>query len=228
MFSRPMLFLGVLAAAVGVPYLLLNDKLAETARGQLNRLWGESSSKPANLLADVRPVSAARPEPSLPAPTIEEVFRFDITPQWVTSRWPRISTVVGDQDQLGMRVALASGTRPDDVAGSLTYYFDKHHQLQRITFTGRTPDPRRLLAATVTPYGLQSQPTTAAAHYIAGDPKKPTSEVTVKHLPVITSDPSAPRAEVSIDLRASAVQDPKKTAASGPDPTPLPNYYRRW
>ena len=25
-----------------------------------------------------------------------------------------------------MRVALASGTRPDDVAGSLTYYFDEH------------------------------------------------------------------------------------------------------
>jgi hypothetical protein len=228
MFSRPMLFLGVLAAAIGVPYLMLNERLAETAKGQLNRLWGESKAKVENQLADVRLVGAAHNEPALPPPAIEEAFRFDVTPQWVTSRWSRISTVAGDLDQLGMRVALVSGTRPDDIAGSLTYYFDKHHQLQRITFAGRTSDPRRLLAATVTPNNLQSQPTTAAAHYILGDAKKPISEVTVRHLPVITSDPAAARAEVSVDLRATAVQDPKKSSFAGPDPTPLPNYYRRW
>ena len=46
---------------------------------------------------------------------------------------------------------------------SNTYYFDQHHQLQRITFTGLTAEPRRLLAAVVTPNGLKSQPTTQAA-----------------------------------------------------------------
>src|SRR5204862_1183718 len=104
-------------------------------------------------------------------------------------------TVAGDPKQLGMRVALVSGTRPDDVAGSMTYYFDEYHRLQRITFTGLTQDARRLLAAVVTPNGLKSQPTTHAAHYIAGDPQKPTSEVIVRHMPTLVSNSAHARVE---------------------------------
>src|SRR5256885_12638983 len=33
-------------------------------------------------------------------------------------------SVLGEPEQLGMRVALVSGTRADDIAGSLTYYFE--------------------------------------------------------------------------------------------------------
>ena len=40
MFSRPVLFVGVLIAAVAVPYVLLDKNLANTARGQWNRLLG--------------------------------------------------------------------------------------------------------------------------------------------------------------------------------------------
>jgi hypothetical protein len=127
-----------------------------------------------------------------------------------------------------MRVALVSGTRPDDIAGSLTYYFNEHHQLERITFTGLTGDARRLLAATVTPHGLKSLPTTDAAHYIAGDKKKPTSEVTVRHLPIIRGEANNARVEVSVDLRRGSLLGSDKNAASDPDPTLLPTYYRRW
>jgi hypothetical protein len=234
MFSRPMLFFGVLLAAVVVPYVLLDEHLAQSVRGGWNRLLGKVEEERESLLerfnqADYSPVSGAAA--AGPPVTIEQAFRFDLTPQWVSNRWPRVSTVLGEPEQLGMRVALVSGTRPDDVAGSLTYYFDQHHQLQRITFEGLTRDPRRLLSAVVTPYGLKSQPTTGAAHYIAGNPDDPTSEVFVDHLPVLTSDPEAARAEVSVDLRRRDTRTGRlgrQAANDDPEPKILPSTYRRW
>ncbi len=243
MFSRPVLFALVLVACIVVPYVLLDEHLAQSARGAWNAILGRVEEEKDGLLdrfdhAAYSPASGA--SHNGPVVTIEQAFRFDLTPQWVSSRWPRVSTVLGEPEQLGMRVALVTGTRPDDVAGSLTYYFDKHHQLQRITFEGLTRDPRRLLSATVTPFGLKSLPTTGAAHYIAGDQEDPTSEVIVEHLPVLTADPEAPRAEVSVDLRRSsprkAVAAPRRTdarparatAEDDPDPKLLPSSYRRW
>ena len=247
MFSRPVLFVGVLVACVVVPYVLLDDHLAEGVRGVWNRVLGKAAEDEEALLdrfdhAAYTPASGASAKG--PIVTIEQAFRFDLTPQWVSHQWPRVSTVLGEPEQLGMRVALVTGTRTDDVAGSLTYYFDQHHQLQRITFEGLTRDPRRLLAATVTPYNLKSLPTTGAARYIAGDADDPTSEVFVEHLPVLTADPEAPRAEVSVDLRRAAprradkraaVARPadtrtpsRKTPGDDPDAKLLPSSYRRW
>jgi hypothetical protein len=204
MFSRPMLFLGVLVAAVVVPYVLLDEHLSESVHSTWDRLLGRMEEEKDDALnalhaANYSPASGTTSQ-SAPTP-IEQIFRFDLTPQWVASRWPRVSTVAGsDPDQLGMRVVLVTGTRPDDIAGSLTYYFDRHHQMRRITFTGLTRDPRRLLASVVTPYRLKSQPTTDAAHYIGGDAKSPTSEVIVRHMPVLVAEAGIANAEVEVDL----------------------------
>src|SRR5262245_22553484 len=169
MSSRPLLFLGGLAAAVAVPYILMDDQLGKTARTQWDKLWRKSGKQSSEPLAEQTRLTNGAGAVATPTPGagIEEIFRFDIRPQWVTSHWPRVSTVAGNGKQLGMRVAVVTGTQPDDVAGSLTYYFDEHHQLQRITFSGLTGDARRLLAAVVTPNGLKSQPTTDAAYYVS-------------------------------------------------------------
>jgi hypothetical protein len=233
MLNRPMLFFGVLLAAVVVPYVLLDEKLAQTARSQWGRLAGSGSKEADDPLHTLQKAAASAvtnmygPNSTAPVP-MEQAFRFDLTPQWVASRWPRVSTVLGDMQQLGMRVALVSGTRSDDVAGSLTYYFDQHHQLQRITFTGLTADPRRLLATVVTPNGLKSQPTTSAARYIAGDPARPSSEVTVRFLPVIVANTERSQAEVAIDLRRADVLGWQAKAQQEPEPALLPTSYRRW
>jgi uncharacterized protein DUF6690 len=227
MSSRPLLFIGVLAAAFAVPYVLLDENLSQTAKSRWNRLWGKSASKTADPLADATRLTSSSAGLVMPSAAIEEIFRFDIQPQWVTSRWPRVSTVAGDGKQLGMRVAVVTGTRPDDIAGSLTYYFDDHHQLQRITFSGLSGDSRRLLAAVVTPNGLKSQPTTDAAYYIAGNPKKPSSQVTVRHLPVVRADEQA-RQEIAVDLKRSDIVRWTEKAAQEAEPSLLPNSYRKW
>ena len=231
MFSRPMLFLGILVAAVVVPYVMLDEHLSDTVHGQWDRLLGRGQEDDEQLLdklhaagAGYRPFSGA-PTGS-PLPTIEQAFRFDLSPQWVLRHWPGVSTISNNPDELGMRVAWVSGTRPDDVAGSLTYHFDPHHRLQRITFTGLAADPRRLLMTVVTPYHLKSQPTTEAAYYIAGDPQDPTSEVIVGH-PLLSGGDEVPRAEVTIDLRRDIAQSRARRQAND-DPKSVPSSYRRW
>jgi hypothetical protein len=229
MFNRSAIFGGMLLTALVGPYVLLDEQLAGAARGSWNRVFGKAAQEQDQETKNEVAIAAAPPATQMaPAASIEQAFRFDLTPQWVTSRWPRFSTVLGDGKQLGMRVAWVSGTRPDDVAGSLTYYFDEHHQLQRITFTGLTGDPRRLLINVVTPNGLKSQPTTDAAHYIAGDPGQPTSEVIVRHLPVAVPGVQTARAEVSVDLSRADVLTWREKAEREPEVKLLPSGYRRW
>jgi hypothetical protein len=72
-------------------------------------------------------------------------------------------------------VPLVTGTRPDDIAGSLTYYFDKRQQLQRITFEGVVGDERRLVNFVTGQYKLKAEPTLGAGLYVAkwsGRPQK--------------------------------------------------------
>jgi hypothetical protein len=232
MFSRPMLFLGVLVASVAVPYVLLDEQLAGTVRESWDRLLGSVEEEKDEVFSALHAAnySPASGKPGHVAPTpIEHVFRFDLTPQWVSSRWPRVSTVAGsDPDQLGMRVVLVTGTQPDDIAGSLTYYFDRHHQMQRITFTGLTRDPRRLLTTVVTPYRLRSQPTTDAAYYVGGDPKNPSSEVIVRHMPVLVADLGIANAEVEVDLSRGDSRSARTREEDDGSGKILSSIFRRW
>src|SRR5215467_11022541 len=87
MFSRPVLFVGVLVACVVVPYVLLDDHLAEGVRGVWNRVLGKAEDDKEGLLdrfdhAAYSPISGAPAKG--PIVTIEQAFRFDLTPQWVS------------------------------------------------------------------------------------------------------------------------------------------------
>jgi hypothetical protein len=88
-----------------------------------------------------------------------EVVRFDLTPNFVVQRWPRVTTSLYEMNLQGLRVPLVTGTESDDLAGSLTYYFNHQRQLQRITFAGTTGDYRRLLQLLTVHYGFVSRPT---------------------------------------------------------------------
>ena len=79
-------------------------------------------------------------------PGLDEVLRFDVTVDWITRHWPRVSTGLTQVQLQGYRVPLVTGTELSDVAGSLTYYFNSRQQAQRITLRGTTGDPRVLVA----------------------------------------------------------------------------------
>ncbi len=83
---------------------------------------------------------------------LAEVLRFDVTPGWVTQRWPRVTTGLAQPQLVGYRVSLVTGTTPADLAGALTYYFNPEQHVQRITFRGTTGDVRRLVQILTTRY----------------------------------------------------------------------------
>jgi len=84
--------------------------------------------------------------------SLAEVFRFDVSPAWVLARWPQVPTGLAQLQYQGYRVPLVTGTAPDDLAGSLTYYFNAHQQVERIVFRGTTGDARKLVALLVQRY----------------------------------------------------------------------------
>jgi hypothetical protein len=233
MFRRPLWLTLVLAAAVVLPYITLDDQVAATVQGGYQRLTG---GKPANvdpLASAEQATSAATPpttgksEPPQPASVpLAEAIRFDVTPEWVIARWPRVSTVTGDPAYLGLRVALVTGTEPGDVAGSLTYYFDQEHQLQRLTLLGVTGDETQLVELACRQFGLRPTQTLDRGLYYGGDVNEPTSSLRVANLPVIRAEATNARVQVALDLKRTDVAKVKpETAEPGKI---LPTNYRRW
>ena len=70
-----------------------------------------------------------------PVYDFREVLRFDMTPAALMQRFQRITTVLSETQFDGMRVPFVSGTMPTDIAGSLSYFFDRQQSLRRVHMT---------------------------------------------------------------------------------------------
>ena len=234
MFRRPLMFMSVLAAAIGVPYVALDEQLKSLVMAQLSRFTAAAPAKEGDELAKIDELlkPAANAPVAVPAVTIsatvplDEALRFDVTPEWVTTRFAQVSSVIGDSDHLGLRVMLVSGTTPTDVAGSLTYYFSQQHQVERITLYGVTGDHSRLAELLVGKFSLRPTQTKELGLYYGGDPNVPTSTLKVAALPVVRPDAPLARAAVTLDLRKGDVARIKPESEQ--PAKVLPNSYRRW
>jgi len=102
--------------------------------------------------------SAAPPVEGPPVGNLAEVLRFDVTADWIQSRWPQVATGLAHLPLQGYRVPLVTGTDPADLAGSLTYYFNPKQQVQRITFHGTTGDTRKLVSLLTNYYRFVHRP----------------------------------------------------------------------
>lgn len=152
MFGKFILRTGVFVGALVVPALLF------TGYDWWSKLRGQPST-PAAAAANIPASAAASPEAvaagaaaSRPLPLegarvaqFDEIFRFDISPDWIVRRWPRVTTGLAHLELQGYRVSVVTGTDVNDLAGSLTYYFNAQQQVQRITFSGWSGDIRRLV-----------------------------------------------------------------------------------
>lgn len=170
-----------------------------------------TTGTPAQTVATTRPVSTAvSTGPSGPAPVdgsrpirFEEVFRLDVNSAWLMARWPRVTTGLAELDLHGYRVSLLTGKREDDLAGALTYYYDKDQVIQKMTFRGVTGDPRRLVLFATSQYGLEREivEDPALQVYRTKGLGKRGSELTVRPAQVIRADAPHERFEVELILR---------------------------
>jgi hypothetical protein len=141
----------LLGAAIAVPYAA--DKWSKLKGGsegkQTDSLW--KSPATTTPLADSARATQSEPRgvgpaaADMPIVDMDQAFRLDVTPATVMSRWPRVSNGLPDEKLQGMRVALITGLREDDLAGSLTYYFTPSQHCAKLTFIGSTGDPTRFI-----------------------------------------------------------------------------------
>lgn len=215
--KKKWLFVPVVLAALGVPYAMFD--------GGLGKLIGKTDTSGSTSDVPFDPLTAhltgdataqAWPNGAIPTtnigaqaahklegPTVQdlyEVIRFDISPRWISERWSRVSTVTADLDLEGVRVPLVTGPRADDLAGSLTYYFDKRHTVQRVTFHGTTGDERRLVTTLCSVYGFREQPSVGGSLFVVMNSGKPISVMRTTHAPVVRANlPNAQR-EVMLEI----------------------------
>lgn len=129
-----------------------------------------------------------------------EIFRFDAPPSWVMARWQRVTTITSERELRGLRVPLMTGTHMDDLAGSLTYYFDRNQKVQRITFEGVTGDESRLVQLVSEQYGLRPVPSLQAGLYLGQTRSKITAAMRINNPPVINSKEPLKRMEVTLEI----------------------------
>lgn len=127
-----------------------------------------------------------------------EVFRFDVTPNWVKASWPRVSTGWTEDQLEGYRVPLVTGTRVNDLTGSLTFFFDAEHRVQRLRFVGNTGDASRLVELVTRYFDMELEPTRLAGLYTHRYLGKPVSVLRIAHDSVLRAD--RPNLQLSIVL----------------------------
>jgi hypothetical protein len=147
-----------------------------------------SDSLPASVVGAPMPGSD---QPSLvgrPVSDLREVLRFDISPDWVTNRFSRVTTVLAELELDGLRVPLVTGTSTDALAGSISYYFDHSAHLQRVVLHGFTGDPNAVVTTMTQFYGLQSEPSLEAGVYTKRWNGMPVHFLRITRAPVVYSD----------------------------------------
>lgn len=222
------MFAGTLAAAVGVPYVMnepewrskldqvlkavtpsesgAGDTTSEYGAGGYLSGAGEWPPGAVSYTPDSPlPFGQSVPPAGQPVtgPSVQDfaaILRFDITPQWVLANWPRVTTVLSEYELEGLRVPVVSGTRLDDVAGSLTYYYDRQQQLQRISLEGHTGDARRLADHVQRYLNLKPEPSLYAGMLLAKWNGVAKSALIIRHAPVIRGDSPHTRFEIRMEL----------------------------
>ncbi len=200
----PVLFL---AAAAGLPYLSSEWSKSTSAPVEGSK-QGSQASNPAGApiagaIAAAAPVLIPPPKPQLSEPplvSITEALRFDVSVAWIINRWPRVTAGLPEGELQGYRVPLITGTHHDDIAGSLTYYFNSQQRCQRITLQGTTGDPRKVTSHVASQFRLTRQTSSDPGLHLYQTRwnGKPISELKIRAMPVVKAD--APHARFDVEL----------------------------
>jgi hypothetical protein len=202
-----------LALAIGVPYLLTSES-TEPMRGTVGSWFagGKDDVPPVEGITDPdvgralalsdreTAQKASRSAKVTPVATLEGVLRFDITPRWVMDNWPHVSTTRTDGELDGLRVPLITGTRPQDIAGSLTYYFDRQRVVQRIALDGVVGDDRYLVSVATRVFQLQPEPQAGVGIFVSKWNGEATSALWIRRLPVVSAENPYQKFEFALEL----------------------------
>ena len=239
---RPVMLAGLLGAAVGVPYAVDHAGQWQPAAAVPTAATAAAPQAEPAQPAIVIPDVAMPPSPGdqlytnpaplegLPTYSLGEVLRMDVNKEWVYHRWARKSTGLAEVDLFGIRVPLVSGTRMTDIAGSLTYYFDRAGQVQKIRLVGKTADTTEVVNLLAQRYGFRPALPRVAGEQLYQVQNKGRVESELRTVPESVLWATSPHDSFSVVLEINRpgsglyVKHPLPQLPSVPPPTnPTPN-----
>lgn len=173
------------------PFVTPNSSAAGNQWSSNGRVPATFAGHPSTVVlpgSATSPDFAATPMEFLPTTNLSEIIRFDVNPDWVTKRWPRVSMTPQEGNLHGMRVALVTGTNASDLHGSLTYHFDRNQKLQRISFQGWTGDSSRLVSVLTQRFNFIQKPSHLAGLYVSSSWRQYKGALLMQHAEVIRAD----------------------------------------
>ncbi len=186
----------------GVPYTGRNG-LGVPANGQYvtgSLPSGYMVRSPYHTVPNAHVSPSATGMVSPPQQQFERLFQFDLTPDWIVQHWPRVTSQVSEHAYTGLRVPIVSGTTLQDLAGSLTYYFDANQQMQKIAFLGTTGDPSRLVQIATSQYEMTNVPVPNGNCFVKNEKGKPTAILRIRRSHIIRADQPLQRYRVVLEL----------------------------
>jgi hypothetical protein len=204
----------LLGLAFIVPYATMGES-TKSIRERIGMLWAAREAEPDPIDGIHDPVvnrllsaqqNWALPEASgggthlTPTVSLQGILRFDATPRWILDSWPHVSTCRIDGPLDGLRVPVMTGTGPQAVVGSLTYYFDAQQQLQRIAMDGTMGDEREMVAMVTRLFELKPEPKAGVGIYVSRWNGKPISALWIRRMPVVHAHAGTQQYEFSLEL----------------------------
>ncbi len=223
MFSRLLIIACLLGASIGVPYLASRSPLGASGTssgGPAAATNPPSATQPTSTpgafaSTQLSPAAVPLPPGSSRFPAIEQVLRFDVTKEWVYRNWSRKSTGPTDVGLFGVRVPLVTGTHPSALAGSLTYFFNAHSQVEHISFHGRTGDTTPLVGFLMRTYEFrQSDAPVGEQVYRVMRGRRIQSELRSRPESVLRSN--LPQANVDVELELARPNSKRFLPPHGP------------
>ena len=196
MFSRR-LFIPSLLAAVGIPYAMMQEDQGKVQTAAISGIGEQASDYNSTRRYGV---GTGIPLAGKSGMELHQLFRFDVSPHWVTANWPRVSTILTPTDLQGLRVPVVTGTQKQALVGVLTYYFDSQDRLVRIAFQGHTGDERPLVQYCLQQFQFNVAPKLGPGMYAYKRRGRPFSVLRVRRAPVIRASSPNAGLEVSLEL----------------------------
>jgi hypothetical protein len=161
----------LVGASIGVPYFASQSPQGQNAANNAPPVPASANAKSADAAKAVAAPANVNPPALIPNPvtqspaaprldgaqftSVAQIFRFDVTKEWVYRNWSRKTTSPTDVGLFSVRVPLVMGTQPAALAGSLTYFFNSQGQVEHISFRGRTGDTTPLVQLLTRYYQFQ-------------------------------------------------------------------------
>ncbi len=229
MASKPLIVASLLGASVGVPYVASHSELIKNATSKppaaASASYGARPGAPLGTAPYGMAPGATIVGPTGQAPgvypygvaprldgaqftSVDQVFRFDVTRDWVYRNWSRKTTAPTDVGLDSVRVPLVMGTQLQSFAGSLTYFFNAQGQVEHISFRGKSGDPTPLVQLLTRSYQFQRVEAPVGEHvYQVGSGNELHSELRLRPEAIVSS--SAPQQSVAVELEFAKPGSPR-------------------